>query len=61
MLLKSPSSHVDIVAQAGPVDAFELGRNQTEDDDHDHQENSAGADPGGASAFALRALMLDAA
>src|ERR1019366_413905 len=50
---------VDVVANSGPVDAFQLGRNQTKNDDHDHQENSARANPGGTSAFPLRALMFE--
>src|SRR5271157_4801309 len=50
---------VHLVAQAGPVDALDLRRDQAEDHDHNDQEDAPRANARGASAFALRPHVLD--
>src|ERR1700733_10442939 len=50
---------VELVVQAGPVDVLDLSRDQAEDNNHDDQDHSSGADARGAIAFALRPLVLD--
>src|ERR1700694_369142 len=50
---------VELVMQTGPVHVLDLGRDQSENHDHDDQDHAPSADSRGTITLALRALMLD--